>query len=136
MVGELDQADVTDLKIAGNDTKAYTNLVYAGIEFVDPVVGLTGMTHFHIDAWGVEGTVLRVKLVDFGEDGTYGGAPDSEYELTFGASSTPPFVPGSWASLDIPLDDFLGLVTRAHMAQLILSSDGRTVFVDNVYFHK
>jgi hypothetical protein len=44
---------------------------------------------------------------------------------------------GSWVSLDIPLSDFTGLTTRAHIAQLIYvePSGNNTVYVDNVYFH-
>ena len=65
---------------------------------------------------------------------------DTERELTFNAGSTPPFVSGSWVGLEIPLSDFMdntiGLVSRAHLAQLIMSSDTGTVYVDNVYFHK
>jgi hypothetical protein len=131
-----DQADLTELKIAGNDTKAYTNLLYAGIEFAAPPIDVSAMTHFHVDVWAPEGTVVRIKLVDFGEDGAYGGAPDSEHELAFTASSSPPFTPGAWIALEVPLTDFAGLTSRSHLAQFILSGDTRTVFIDNVYFHK
>ena len=136
-----DMADVEDFKIEGDDVKAYTNLVYAGIVFETELVDATQMTHFNIDVWVPEGvTFFRVKLVDFGEDGTYGGAPDSERELTFTTSSSPAIVPGSWASLDIPLANFMGgpmgLVSRAHLAQLIISGANITAFVDNVYFRK
>jgi hypothetical protein len=131
-----DQADVQELQIAGNATRVYTNLVFAGIEFTSMPIDVSAMTHFHLDVWAPAGALFRVKLVDFGEDGTFGGAPDAEHELTFTAASTPPFTPGGWVSLDIPLADFTGLVTRAHMAQLILSGDTRTVFIDNIYFRK
>lgn len=131
-----DRADVQELQIAGNATRVYTNLLFAGIEFTSSPIDAGTMTHFHLDVWAPEGTVFRVKLVDFGEDGMFGGAPDSEHELVFSAASTPSFTPGRWVSLDIPLADFTGLVNRNHMAQLIISSDGRTVFVDNVYFRR
>ncbi|MDD3643699.1 MAG: hypothetical protein PHQ19_09595 [Candidatus Krumholzibacteria bacterium] len=120
-----DMADVADFAIAGNNVKAYTNLVYAGIEFTSVQVDATAMTHFSLDVWVPEGvTYFRVKLVDFGEDGVYGGAPDSEKELTFTTSSPIAIVPGSWATLDIPLADFMGpsgLIAREHLAQLIIS---------------
>ncbi len=74
----------TDYKVAGDDVKAYTNLQYAGIEFASQTIDATSMTHFHVDVWVPAGTILfRVKLVDFGDDGTYQGAPDSERELTY-----------------------------------------------------
>jgi len=136
-------SNYSEFKVAGDDVKAYTNLIFAGIEFTSNVIDATNMTHFHLDVWVPEGTTLfKVKLVDFGQDGVYQGAPDSERELTFWSGSTPALVPGTWTSLEIPLADFMngpsGLVERAHLAQLIVSGSapGITAFVDNVYFHK
>jgi hypothetical protein len=94
------------------------------------------MTAFHTDVWAPSGTTFKVKLVDFGADGAFGGGDDSQPELTFNAGSTPPFSSGDWVPLEIPLTDFTGLLARAHLAQLIISGDTRTVYVDNVYFHK
>lgn len=137
-----DQADVSDLTIQGNAIKAYVMTGFAGIEWgvtADKTIDATDMTHFHIDVWVPEGTNFLVKLVDFGPDGVYGFAPDSERELTFNASTVPPFTAGEWVSLDIPLESFMfgprGLFERAHLAQLILSGVG-TAYIDNVYFHK
>ena len=130
-----DQANVADIQIAGDDTKLYTNLVYAGIEFTSQVINASAMTGFHMDVWVPSGTVFRVKLVDFGANGVYGGGDDSQHELTFNAASTPPLTTGTWVGLEIPLTDFTGLVSRDHLAQLIISGDTRIVYVDNVYFH-
>lgn len=130
-----DVADVADVRIAGNDTKVYTGLGYAGIEFTSPTIDATAMTHFHIDVWVSVGAMFKVKLVDFGADGAYGGGDDREQELTFNSGTTPAMVPGTWSSLDLPLSSFTNLTTRGHLAQLILSG-ASTVFVDNVYFHK
>jgi hypothetical protein len=135
-----DNADLLDLAIAGNPTKAYTSLLFAGIEFTTPLIDASAMTHFHMDVWVPTGTTFRVKLVDFGADGVYGGCAncedDRESELTFNAASTPALVTGAWVALEIPLASFSNLTGRAHLAQLILSGDTRTVYVDNVYFHK
>lgn len=131
-----DQADVADLKIAGDDVKVYTNLYYAGIEFTSHPIDATAMDSLHLDVYALSGMVFRVKLVDFGPDGEYGGGDDSESELSFTASSVPPFVPGQWVGLDIPLASFTGLAERAHLAQMVLSGDTRTVYLDNVYFHR
>jgi len=129
--------EVEDIEIAGDEVKVYTNLTYAGIEFATQTLDVSEMTHFRMDIWVPSGTYFKVKLVDFGEDGVYGGAPDAEHELTFNASSTPPLVTGEWVTLDKSLaDDFTGLVTREHMAQIIISGNTRTVYVDNIYFHK
>ena len=45
--------------------------------------------------------------------------------------------PGIWSALDIPLADFALTAPWDHIGQLVLSTDdARTVFVDNVDFHK
>jgi hypothetical protein len=135
-----DNADVADVQVAGNDTKLYTNLVFAGIEFINQTVDASSMTHFRMDIWTPDPTALpavfKIKLVDFGADGVFGGGDDVEHELTFNANSTPPLVTGNWVSFDIPLSNFTGLTTRGHLAQLIISGDPNTVYVDNVLFHK
>ena len=133
---DWDIADVSDVLIAGNAAKKYTNFVYAGIEFITTTVNATAMTHVHADVWAAEGTVFRIKLVDFGANGVFGGGDDTEHELTFNASTTPAFTTGGWASLDIPLSAFTGLTTRGHLAQIVLSGDTPTVYVDNLYFHR
>jgi hypothetical protein len=134
-----DQADLTDLQIAGNDTKKYSNLVFAGIEFTSQPIDATAMTGFHLDLWTPDPTAapasFRIKLVDFGANGTFGGGDDVEHELAVTAASTPPLATGSWVGIDIPLSAFTGLTTRAHLAQMILVSDPKTVFIDNVYLY-
>ena len=69
-------------------------------------------------------------------DGAFGGGDDSEAELTFDATTTPALATGSWVSFDIPMSDFTTLAARASIAQLILSGDPNTVYVDNVYFYR
>ncbi|MBW6513196.1 MAG: cadherin-like beta sandwich domain-containing protein [Candidatus Syntrophosphaera sp.] len=134
-----DMADVADVQIAGNDTKLYTNLVYAGIEFTSQTINATAMTHFHMDIWTPDPTALpaafRIKLVDFGANGVWGGGDDVEHELSFNADSIPPLVSENWISFDIPLANFINLTTTGHLAQLIISGDPNTVYVDNVYFY-
>jgi hypothetical protein len=133
---DWDNADVSDLKINGNDTKGYTNMVFAGIEFASNPIDATAMTHFHIDAWAPTGNTFKIKLVDFGADGMFGGLDDSESELTFNPITTPPFNSGTWISLDIPMADFVNLQETAHLAQIVLSGNTQTVYIDNIYFHK
>ena len=98
------------------------------------------MTHIHLQLWTPDATaspaVFKVKLVDFGANGAFGGGDDVEHELTFTATTTPALATGSWVTLDVPLSAFTGLTTRGHLAQLIISGDLRTVFVDNVLFHR
>jgi len=135
-----DQAEVSNVQIQGNDAKLYTNLTYAGIEFTAPTIDATEMTHFHMDIWTHDPTAapaeFSIKLVDFGANGVWnGGGDDVEHELTFTAASTPALVSDAWVSFDLPLADFTGLVTTGHLAQLVLTSDPNSVYVDNVYFH-
>ena len=131
-----DRADVTDFTIAGDDVKVYTNLLFAGIEFTSAPVDASEMTHFHADLWVPRGTIFRVKLVDFGPDGEFGGGDDREHELPFNANSTPPLVADTWVGLEVPFSAFTGLTTRGHLAQLIISGDTGTAYLDNIYFHK
>lgn len=137
---DWDQADVVDMQVNGDDVKKYANLVFAGIEFTSQTIDASGMAYFHMDLWTPNPTadpaMFKIKLVDFGADGAYGGGDDVEHELTYTASSDPALATGSWVSFDIPLSDFTNLTTRGHLAQLILSGDLRTIFVDNVLLHQ
>ncbi|MGD8395766.1 MAG: hypothetical protein PVF43_09855 [Candidatus Eiseniibacteriota bacterium] len=134
-----DAADVADIQIAGDDVKAYTGLRFAGIEFTSQPIDATDMTHFHLDVWVPEGSSLRIKLVDFGQDGTFGGEGadrDSEDELAFTPSTVPALVTGEWVAFDLPLTDFVDLEDTGHLAQLVISGDTDTVYIDNVYFRR
>jgi hypothetical protein len=125
-----DQANVSDATIASNNNKKYTNLVFAGIEFTSNTVDASAMQFFHIDAWTPNATTFNIKLVDFGDNGVYGGGDDVEQELSY----TPTL--SSWNSYDIPMSSFAGLTTRAHLAQMIIVASNSTVYLDNVYFYK
>lgn len=136
-----DMADVIDVQIAGDDMKRYTNLIFAGIEFTSQTIDASDMTNFCMDIWTPDPTaapaIFKIKLVDFGADGAYGGGDDVEHELTFDETTTPALATEAWVHFDIPMADFTGLVTTEHLAQLILSADPgpNTVYVDNVYFN-
>ncbi len=135
-----DQADVEDVQIGGNTTKKYTNLVFAGIEFTSSTIDASEMTHFRMDFWTPDATgdpaAFRIKLVDFGAGGVFGGGDDTEHELTLTAATDPALATGQWVSFDIPLSAFTGLTNRGHLAQLIISGDPNTVFIDNVYLRR
>ena len=135
-----DQADVADVKVAGDDVKKYTGLVFAGIEFTTRTIDASAMTHFSFDLWTPSATaspaIFKVKLVDFGANGTFDGGDDKEHELTFSRTTTPALTTGSWIRFDIPLSAFAGLTTKGHLAQFIIAGDLPTVFVDNVLLHK
>ncbi|MBK9254108.1 MAG: T9SS type A sorting domain-containing protein [Saprospiraceae bacterium] len=126
-------AILTDILIQGNPTKKYAQLDFVGIETVANQIDVTAMTHFHMDVWSPNFTFFGVKLVDFGADGAFDGGDDVEHQVNFNLPAQ-----GQWLSLDIPLSDFAGLITKRNIAQLILvgqPSGSSTVFVDNVYFY-
>jgi hypothetical protein len=135
-----DDAELEDVAIDGNATKKYTALTFAGIEATSAPVDASGMTHFSMDIWTPDPTAdpaaFRVKLVDFGADGAFGGGDDVEHEVTLGALTDPALATGAWVTLDIPLSEFTALTTRGAVAQLIISGDPDTVWIDNVYFHE
>lgn len=124
-------ATFSDFQVANHPVKRYTNLVFTGIETTGAnLINATGMTHFHLNLWTPDMTTFRVKLVDFGANAVWGGGDDVEHELTFNPALS------TWVSLNIPLSDFTGLVTRRNIAQLIFSgAPTGTVFIDNIYFY-
>lgn len=127
------QATLEDVLVSGNATKKYSALNFVGIEATSNTIDATAMTHFHTDIWSANFTEFKVKLVDFGANGTFGGGDDVEHEITVTAPDQE-----QWVSLDIPLSDFTNLTTKGHIAQLIYvaaPSGATTVYVDNVYFH-
>lgn len=128
-------AAMEEVMIQGNATKKYTNLNYAGIETVATQIDATTMDHFNVNIWSADFTQIRIKLVDFGANGTYDGTgvgDDKEHELAFDAPAQ-----GEWLTYSISLSDFTNLTTRAHLSQYIFSSNGTsTVYIDNVYFSK
>jgi len=127
----------SEVDLSGNLVSKYTDLIFTAIETLGPnLVDATAMTHVHVDVWTHDSTYFKLKLVDFGAGGTFGGGDDKEHELTYDAGSSPALGTGQWVSLDVPLTAFTGLTTRAHLAQVVFSASTATVFVDNVYFHR
>lgn len=125
-------ADLTDVQIAGNDVKKYSKLNYVGIETTGAnLIDASTMQYFHLDVWTPNLTTFKVKLVDYGADGVFGGTDNSEFELSF----TPTTL--GWNSYDLLLSDFTGLTNKGHIAQLIFSGNPvgtGVVYVDNIYF--
>jgi len=119
------------VQVAGNDTKKYTSLVFVGVETVGAnLIDATSMTHLHLDVWTPDMTTFKVKLVDFGANAAWSGGDDVEHELTLSPTLS------TWNSYNIPLTDFTGLTSRAHIAQYIFSgAPTGKVFIDNVYFY-
>lgn len=143
-------ATLTDTVIGGNNMKRYSNLNFVGVEFHSPgpQVNATSVDSFHIDVWTPNATTFRIKLVDFGAGGTFGGGDDREAEIIFSSDPADANLPnrygnaltqGQWNKVSIPMSFFVsnGLTTRANLSQLIFSAipvGSSTVFVDNIFF--
>ena len=129
-------ATLEDIAVAGNAVKKYSALNFVGAEPVNQI-DASAMTHFSTDIWTGDATQIRIKLVDFGANGTYQGGDDSEHEIVLNFDNGD-FTRNTWVTLDIPLADFTGLTAQSNIAQLIYSggpAGETTVYVDNVYFH-
>jgi hypothetical protein len=126
------QGNVTDIQIAGNDTKKITGLNFVGIETTGSnLIDLSGMLKINFNAWTPNCSTLKVKLVDFGFNAVYGGGDDVEHEIALSPQLE------SWNSYSILLSDFTGLTTKSHFAQLIFSSipsGSGIVYIDNLFF--
>lgn len=130
---EWSDAVLTDTLIAGDAVKKYSQLNFVGIEAVSSPIDATSMTHFHVDVWTADATEIKIKLVDFGADGAFDGGDDVEHEIVIENPTQE-----EWVSLNIPLSNFTGLTTQAHIAQLIFvgaPTKGNTIFIDNIYFY-
>jgi len=129
---QFGNATLTVETFADNEVLKYANLDYTGLEFLaENLIDATEMTTFHVDVWSPDTSDFKVKLVDLGADANFGGGDDTEFEINLGPTAT-----GSWIAYDIPLADFTGLSSMAHIGQIILVNDPvGTIFVDNMYFH-
>ena len=128
-----------DIHINGDDLIKYSQFNFVGIQFSQPTINASQMTYVHVDLKVLNTTgarnSIKLKLVDFGSDGIYGGVGDSSHEYTFNSAALPT---GNWVSVELPLSAFTGLTSKAHLAQFILgpTTSGITdLLVDNVYFH-
>lgn len=127
-----------DFEVNGDHVLNYTNFNFVGIEFTAPTINATAMTHFHAHIYFPSalnpGAQFKVQLVDAGADNALGTGDDTKHTLTF---TSPTLVAQNWVTLDIPLANFTGLTTRAHLAQIIFEGTSITNFyADNIYFHK
>ena len=125
-----------DFSVAGDNVLNYTNFNFVGIEFSNPTVNATSMTHLHFDVY-IPGPIspgrrLEIRLTDFGPNGVYG--VDDSQSLPYVASNN--LISQSWMSFEIPLSQQTGLNSRSQLAQIIfLGGDNSTLYVDNIYFH-
>lgn len=126
-------ANYEEVTLAGNKVKKYTNLDFVGIETVSEQLDITIATNVRFDVWTPDATLIRLKLVDFGADGAFGGGDDVEHEVVV---ENPELK--KWVTVDIPMSEFTGLTTRQNIAQHIISAQptgNTTVYIDNYMFY-
>ena len=128
-----------DINVNGNRVIKYSQINFVGIQFAQPTINATDMTHIHLDVkvqntTGVRNTI-KLALNDFGADGTFGGGNDTGFQVTITNAN---LSTNNWVGIDIPLSNFTGLASRTHLAQIILeTASGITdLLVDNIYFYK
>jgi hypothetical protein len=135
---EFDDSTVEEVMIDGNNTKKIDFTNFLGIDFSSNKQDASEMTHFHIDFWFTrpdkDGLVFNSKLVDFGG----GDSESTVLELNINDGTNPSLGSGGvWVSIDIPLDSWANRPdVRSDIAQLIITSNLGTVFVDNIYLWK
>jgi hypothetical protein len=130
-----------DFSVQGDNILNYTIFNFVGIEFSNPPINGTTMTHVHLDAFIpgpiTPGRQLRIIVVDFGANGVFGGGDDTRHSTTFTANTTTAVVSQNWISIDIPFSAMPNLTSRLNLSQLILEGgDGSVIYVDNIYFYK
>jgi hypothetical protein len=120
-----------DFEINGDRILHYLDFNFVGIEFSSPTVNATSMTHLHLHIYLPNAlssnAQFQVELVDFGAD--VAGALATT--ITVGESQ-------QWISLNLPLDDFPGLTSRANLAQIIfvdVNGNIPSFYADNIYFY-
>ena len=128
-----DDSDITDILIAGNNTKKITFTNFIGVDFsgAGHHIDASQMTNFHMDFWSANpdlvGKVINPKFSQWG-----GGAGEvSALLLTY-----LPTTSGTWISIDAPLSTFAGDQTRNDIAQFLITSNLGIVYVDNIYLYK
>lgn len=129
-----------DFAVNGDNILNYENFNFVGIEFNQNVPTINGKlaTHFHMDVF-VPGSLpanadLRIALIDFGGDGSFGGGDDTPIDADFVLGSTA----DQWISLDM---DITALNPRTNLGQIVLSGDGpgnppTNFYADNLYFYR
>ena len=133
-----DDSSISDVQIAGNNTKQITFNNFLGVDFsvAGHHIDASAMTNFHMDFWTGEtsltGKVFNSKFSQWG--GT--SAEVSALELNINTGTTPAIVSGSWVSIDVPISQFVTNLTRDDIAQFIITSNLGTVYVDNIYLYK
>ena len=105
---------------SGNSVLAYTNFSYQGIEF-NSEQDLTSMEFLHLDVWTVNGLTPSAVVISSGTEIPHSIANDD----------------GVWQSIDIPVTDITGDITKAAQLKFIGGNGySNDIYLDNIYFWK
>lgn len=116
---------VSDVVIAADSMKKYTNLNYQGVQFASPI-NVSTMNYLHIDLWTPNITSFKVFLINI--------PPLTQAEQ---AVTLTPTLSG-WNSFNIPLASYTSIV-KTGIGQFKFESvpfGGATAYLDNIYFFK
>ena len=114
----------TEVQIAANPTRKYTNLNYQGVQFGTPL-NVASMSRLHLDIWTPNCTAFELFLIN-----TTPATVEQKVTLN-------PTLSG-WNSFDIPLTSF-SLINLSSVAQFKMvgtPSGSSVVYIDNIYFWK
>jgi hypothetical protein len=120
--GQSGFATAGQIAIAGNNTLAYPNFNYQGIQ-LGSNQNVSTYGSLHLDYYSVNSTTLRVFLI----------SPPNETPFTL----TVPTTGTGWNSVDIPLTAFAGVNLNAVSQFKFDGGDGsKNIYLDNIYFFK
>jgi len=128
-----------DININGDNIIKYSQLNFVGIQFTQPTINISDMSHFHIDIQVKDqmqsSDYLIVRLFDIGSDNSFGGSDDSSAELRLTPTT---LSTGNWVGYDIALRNLTTLRGKNNLAQIVFVSDATItdILVDNIYFYK
>lgn len=111
---------VTEVEIAGNPTKKYTNFNYQGTQFASGI-DASQMSRLHIDIWTPNCNAFQVFPI-------VPGQPEQSVTIT-------PTLNG-WTSTDILLSQYTIPLNNVIQFKFVDPAGGSTVYLDNIYFHK
>jgi hypothetical protein len=115
---------LTDVSIATNPTKKYTNFNYQGIQLGTPL-NVSSMSRLHVDIWTPNCTAFEFYLIN-----TSPSTVEQKVTLT-------PTLSG-WNTYDINLSSF-SLINLANVSQIkmvAVPSGSSVIYLDNLYFWK
>lgn len=118
--GQSTIATIVDLG-GTNKTLKYSNLNYQGAEF-GVNVNASAASYLHIDVYTENETALQITPIS--------SAPVQEFLL-----AVSPLNQFTWNRYDIPLSSFTGVDKSKIFQFKFVGSGGKTIYVDNIYFH-